>query len=209
QWLGGVRFSGWVREGYENVIDIQVDGEQVMRVRPSGWCHVGEAETARAARAFNVHLPSRFADGEVHRLAAIDAAGDRFAGSPLPFVAFTDDLSGARQGSSSIESEDLRGRILKQLVPMSIPFAAYDAWRTNLPQTTAIDRLPKAAVISIGPGEIDDTLASLDAQTHPDWVAVSLPDTGSYAGIDCVEARRFLAGEAAEAELVVFVLSGA
>jgi GT2 family glycosyltransferase len=209
QWLGGVRFSGWVREGYEGVIDIQVDGEQVTQVRASGWCHVGEAETTRAARAFHVHLPSRFADGAVHRLAAIDATGDHLGGGPVPFVVLTDDLSVTRQASSLMESEDLRAAILRQLVPMSVPFAAYDSWQARLPRVPAIDCPLKAAVIVVGTGEFDDTLASLDAQTHSDWVAVSLPDTGSYAGLDCDGARRFLAGEAAEAEFVVFALSGA
>lgn len=209
QWLGGVRFSGWVREGYEGVIDIQVDGERVTQVRASGWCHVGEAEATRAARAFHVHLPSRFADGAVHRLAAIDAAGDCLGGGPQPFVALTDDLSGARRDSFSTESEDLRAAIFRQLVPMAIPFAAYESWRIRLPKAAAIDDPLKAAVIAVGQGEIDDTLASLNAQTHSAWVAASMPDTGSYAGIDCVEARRFLAEEAAESEFVVFVLSGA
>lgn len=208
QWLGGSRFSGWVREGYTNVVDIQVDGEQVMQVRPLGWCHVGQGDTARAARAFNIHLPSRFADGAVHRLAAIDSAGDHLIGSPLPFIAFTDSLSGARQGASSAESDNLRAGILDRLVPMSMPFTAYDEWRKKLPHAPAIARPLKAAVMSIGPGEIEDTLSSLDAQTHLDWVAVSLPDTGSYAGLDCEEACRFLSEEAAEAEFVMFVLSG-
>jgi len=209
QWLGGVRFSGWVREGYGGVIDIQVDGERVTQVRASGWCHVGEAEAARAARAFDVHLPSRFADGAVHRLAAIYADGNCLGGGPQPFVAVPEDLSGASRGSSSTEVEDLRAAIFRQLVPMSIPFAAYESWRARLPKAVAIDNPLKAAVVAVGQGEIDDTLASLDAQMHSAWVATSMPDTGSYAGLDCVEACRFLAEEAAESEFVVFVISGA
>lgn len=209
QWLGGVRFSGWVREGYKGVIEIQVDGEQVTQVSPSGWCHVGEAESTRAARAFQVHLPPRFADGAVHRLAAVDAAGEYLGDGPVPFVAPAENLFGARRGSSSFENEDLRAAVLKRLVPMSTPFAAYDTWRTSLPQTAAMDASLKVAVIVVGQGEINDTLASLDAQTHSDWVALSLPDTGAYAGLDCVGVHGFLAGEAAESEFAVFVLSGA
>ena len=207
QWLGGVRFSGWVRAGYDDVIDIQVDGEQVMQVRPSGWCHVGDGDTARAARALDVQLPSRFADGAVHRLAASDSAGSQLDGSPLPFVAFLDSLSATRQ-SSSIDRENLRVGILNRLVPMSVPFAAYDEWRANLPQSAAPDRPLKAAVVGVGPGEIDDTLASLDAQTHLDWVAVSLPHGGPGGGLDCAALRKFLSKEAADAEFMVFVVAG-
>ncbi|HJP67394.1 MAG TPA: hypothetical protein VJ846_00715, partial [Sphingomicrobium sp.] len=112
QWLGGVRFSGWVGEDTENAICIQVDGKEVMQVHPSGWCHIGDGDTARAARAFDLHLPSRFADGAVHRLEATDSAGRQLDGSPLPFVTFTDDLSAVPQRSSSIEHENLRVGIL-------------------------------------------------------------------------------------------------
>ena len=71
QWLGGVRFSGWISDGPDSLIDIEVDGEGIDRVRASGWCHVGDGDNARAVRSFSLHLPMRFADGAVHRLAAV------------------------------------------------------------------------------------------------------------------------------------------
>jgi GT2 family glycosyltransferase len=56
---------------------------------------------------------------------------------------------------------------------------------------------------------MDDTLASLNEQSHVDWVAASLPDTRGHAGFDNVAAREFLAGQGANVDFVVFLLSGA
>jgi GT2 family glycosyltransferase len=208
QWLGGVRFSGWIADSQESLIDIQVDGEPVTRARATSWAHVGEADHARAVRSFTVHLPMRFADGAVHRLAAVDSTGAPLQGSPLPFVAFMDGLSKAQAEFCTGSGDNVRAQIFDRLVPMSIPFAAYDEWRQTLFRPEPIAHPLKAAVISVGPGEIEDTLTSLNDQTHPDWVAVSLPGDGIRGGFDCDRAHEFLCTEAADAEVVVFIPSG-
>ncbi len=191
------------------VVDIFVDQERVSQVRPSGWSHIGDAENAAAVRALDFHIPDRFADGSVRRLAAMDSKGDHLEGSPLPFVAFVGGLERAPRGSAADHSESLRGEMLDRLVPMSIPFAEYNRWRDQLPKHVANPHSLKAAVIVVGPGEMDDTLASLNAQSHLDWVAASLPDTADYAGFDNAAARAFLGGDGVGADFVVFLLSGA
>ena len=208
QWLGGVRFSGWISDGPDSLIDIEVDGEGIDRVRASGWCHVGDGDNARAVRSFSLHLPMRFADGAVHRLAAVDAAGAHLQGSPLPFIAFKDNLSKTQVESFSAHGDNVRARIFDRLVPMSIPFSAYDEWRMNLPEIATVAHPLKAAVIAVGPGDMDDTLPSLNSQTHQDWLALSLPD-GQEEGLDAERVHEFLCTEAADAEAVVFVPSGA
>jgi hypothetical protein len=67
----------------------------------------------------------------------------------------------------------------------------------------------KAAVIIVGTGDIDATSQSLDGQCHLDWVAASLPEAGDFAGFENEAAQKFLAGEAADAAFVVFLLAGA
>src|SRR3974390_3469127 len=63
RWLGGLSFTGWIF-GHEDTATILVDGVLVMRVRPAIWSHIGKAEEdARAVRAFDFHLPEKFADG--------------------------------------------------------------------------------------------------------------------------------------------------
>jgi GT2 family glycosyltransferase len=206
RWLGGLRFSGWLAEGTEHRADIFVDDEQIMQARPSGWSHVGDVENPRAVRALDFHLPECFADGNAHRVAALTTKGESLEGSPLPFVAFTNGFEQARRGIAPIE--ELRESILDRLIPMSIPFAAYHRWRDRLPKPVADPQPLRAAIIGVGTGEMDDTLASLNAQDHVDWVAASLPGYIDCAGFDSRSALDFLAGEGSKAEFVVFLLSG-
>jgi GT2 family glycosyltransferase len=207
RWLGGLRFAGWAMED-SAVVDIVIDGERVSQVRASGWSHIGNAEDARAARAFDFHVPERFADGAARRLAALNANGEHLQGSPLPFVAFANGLEQAVAGSTAAQTESLRSEMFDRLVPMSVPFAQYHRWRIQLPDQPTNRSCLKAAVIVVGPGSLDDTLESLNVQSHPDWVAASLPNTAGYAGFQNSAALRFLAGDAAKTDFVLFVASG-
>jgi GT2 family glycosyltransferase len=207
RWLGGLRFSGWVAEASQPFVDILVDGEQVTQVKPSGWCHIGNAEDAIATRALAFHLPERFADGVARRLAAVNSRGEHLEGSPVPFVAFAGGFGRAIDGSTEIGG--LRAAMLDQLVPMSVPFTHYQRWRDHQPKQPGNRSPLRAAVILAGSGPIDDTLESLHAQCQPGWVAASLPATTEYAGFDPTVAQAFLAGDGAAADFVVFVLSGA
>ncbi len=209
RWLGGVRFSGWITDGSEPIVDISVDGERVDQVRASGWSHVGNMEDARAVRALDFHLPDRFADGSAHRLVATISSGEHLEGSPLPFIAFAGGLERTVAGLTAIDSDGLRSAMFDRLVPMSVPFTQYHHWRRQLPHHTASVRPLKAAVIMVGSGEIDDTLESLHAQNYPDWIAASLPETADYAGFPMAAAREFLAGDGVDSDFVVFLPSGA
>jgi GT2 family glycosyltransferase len=209
RWLGGVRFSGWIAQGGEPIVNISVDGEQVDQVRASGWSHVGAVEDARAVRALDFHLPDRFADGSAHRLAATIASGEHLEGSPLPFIAFAGGLERDVAGLTSVDSDGLRSAMFDRLVPMSVPFAQYRSWRKQLPDSAASARPLQAAVVMVGAGEIDDTLESLHAQSHPDWIAAFLPRTADHAGFELAAAQEFLAGDGADADFVLFVPSGA
>jgi GT2 family glycosyltransferase len=208
RWFGGLRFSGWVADSSEPVVDIFVDGERVRRVRASGWAQIGEAENARAVRAFDVHLPQQLADGSARRAAVLNLKGEHLESSPVSFVASfeTADRTG---GNLAASIEALGAGMVDRAAPMSIPFAHYQGWRRNLAEPVADGDTLKAAVILAGAGDIDVTLKSLEAQCHPDWVAASLPETADFAGFHIDAAREFLAGDAAEAEFVVFLLAGA
>lgn len=209
RWLGGLRFTGWIADGYEPNVEILVDDERVMRVRPERWSHIGDSENPRAVRGLDFHIPDRFADGSAHRLTAVHTNGERLDGSPLPFVAFANGFEQACRDLAPSVTSGLRESLLDRLVPMSVPFASYDRWRDGLLRPIASPRPLKAAIIGIGAGEMDDTLASLNAQSHLTWVAAALPCSGVGTAFDCAAARTLLAGEAAEAEFVVFLLSGA
>ena len=208
RWLGGLRFSGWIAKGCEPVIDILIDDERVSQVRPSGWSHIGDTEDAVAVRAIDFHISDRFADGSARRLSAVNRKGDHLEGSPVPFVAFAGGLDRVHPAAAA-DSESLRDAILDRLVPMSIPFAEYRRWRDMLPKLVGGPHSLKAAVVIVGAGEMDDTLTSLNAQCHADWVAASMPQTEDYVGFDNRALREFLAGDAAEADFAIFLISGA
>lgn len=202
-WLGGLRFSGWVAD--DSSIAVLVDGERVADVRPTGWTHVGGPLAARAVRAFDFHLPDRFADGGAHRLMAESARGFVLAGAPLPFVAFKDGLA-----AFSGDVDPLRAELFDRLMPMSVPFADYGRWRDRVPSPDgAADVSSQVGVFVVGTGDADITLASLQAQSHPEWVAAVDSETGSATGFDKAALRDFLQGEGADAGFVVFAPAGA
>jgi len=208
RWLGGLRFSGWISEDCEAAIDILVDDERLNQVVPSGWSHVGSAEDAIAVRAFDFHIPDRFADASARRLSVVNSKGEHLEGSPAPFVAFAGGLDRGHPVAAA-NSEDLRSAILDRLIPMSIPFAEYRRWRDMLPKPSLGPHSLKAAIVIVGAGEVDDTLASLNAQCHAGWVAALMPRTADYVGFDNRAVREFLTGDGREADFVVFLISGA
>ena len=60
----------------------------------------------------------------------------------------------------------------------------------------------------VGGGSADDTLEALEEQKDARWVAASLPQTSTHAGLDVELAKAFLNNEAAECDFVVFALAG-
>jgi GT2 family glycosyltransferase len=212
QWLGGLRFAGWLGEGEadENFFDVMVDGELVTRVSASGWRHVGaDPETACAAKAFDFHLPQKFADSRMHRLAVTMPNGDPLPGSPVVFVSFPDGLTGALAKLGGADSERLRAEQFDCLVPASLPFSQFPAWndRFATPDPGAPALTTAVVLLDGGAGDLDATLASLDGQTQGRWLAGALPacEPGVF---DAGELRTFLAGDAADAQIVLFALSG-
>lgn len=201
-WLGGLRFSGWVAD--DDPVAVLVDGERVADIRPTGWTHVGGPHAPRAMRAFDLHLPDRFADGGAHRLTAETARGFILAGAPLPFIAFRDGLAALAGGT-----DQLRAELFDRLMPMSVPFADYGRWRDLVPAPEATaEALSPAGVFIVGTGDADATLASLQAQSHPDWVAAVHSEAGSAASFDKTALGEFLEGEGADAGFVMFVPAG-
>ena len=88
-------------------------------------------EDARPVRAFDFHLPEQFADGGIHRVAVTGDHGENLQGSPLVFVAFANEIGKSVSGSGESEQGRTRAELLDRLVPMSIPFSDYQAWRAR------------------------------------------------------------------------------
>jgi O-antigen biosynthesis protein len=208
RWLGGLRFSGWI-DREPDAANVVVDGLSATRVRASTWSHVGTSEKdARAVRTFDFHLPEKFADGLVHRLALTDDAGGSIGGRSIVFIAYADGFREAVIGRDLSEREQLRAELLDQLIPMSVPFSMYRNWRESLPLGSNQGAAPRGAVILVGPGTVDATLATLHEQINADWVAASFPRSSEAAGLGANEARAFLRDEGADCDFVIFALAG-
>jgi GT2 family glycosyltransferase len=211
RWLGGLRFTGWLPgDALEGRLDVRVDGELVTQAEISGWSHVGtDPEQARAVRAFAFHLPEQFADGLAHQLAVTKPNADPLPGCPMPFVAFADGLAGTLARLGEAESESLRAEQFDRLVPMSVPFSHYRAWRDRFRPRPAYQPRQQGAVVMVGDSGVEATLASLEAQTPARWIAASLPDGGRALSFDPLATGAFLENEGEACDFVVFAVAGA
>jgi GT2 family glycosyltransferase len=210
KWLGGLRFSGAIAGDQEQATaNVLVDGTLVTRVRATKWSHVGTSEAdARAIRMFDFYLPEKFADGNAHQLTMVDEAGEDIAGGPLAFLAYADGLREAVAAHGLSEQEGLRAQLLDALLPMSVPFSEYQYWRERFPIPLGPPAALTGAVIMVGTGATEDTLESLNEQTHDDWIAASLPQGDSPFGLDPKLMQEFLNGDGADCHFVVFAPAG-
>ncbi len=208
QWLGGLRFSGSISdEGPASpILDVAVDGEQVVEVKALGWTHIDDDDRGRAVRAFDFHLPEQFADGCVHRVTITSEGGATLGGVPLPFVAFADGLAQTISRLGQIDAERLRGELFDLLLPMSVPMSQYEKWRERFPIEEPPPTPLKAAVILVGSGNFPHTLSSLEEQSHRDWVAACIG--GKQANFESGEVCSFLDSDARDCAFAVFGLSG-
>ena len=210
RWAGGLRVQGWVAGEADGVcVDIFVNGERIDRVAATGWGESGaDPDDARLTRTFDVHLPARFADGRVRRVVAVHENGTTLEGSPAAFVAFEDGLARTLAALGDLDSERLRGEMFDRLMPASWPMAGSAEWRTRFPppEPDAID--VEIAVVMVGPGDAEETQASLERQRHAAWVAAAMPAAGAQAQFDPALVQDLLADDAADSELVLFCLAG-
>ncbi|WP_158814053.1 glycosyltransferase family 2 protein [Methylocapsa sp. S129] len=210
RWLSGLRFSGWIAGDLQDAaVNIFVDGLLVMRVRAAAWSHMGAGEdNARAVRAFDAHLPERFGDGAVHQVDAKDDRGESLEGSPLAFLAFAGGLDESMLAGGVGEQNRARAELFNRLMPMSTPFADYQSWRERFAVPPHGSVALRGAVIMVGPGAADETLASLRGQTDERWIAASLPPTSDPMGFTSADLLDFLDGDGATCDFILFTLAG-
>ena len=208
-WLGGLHVSGWCTAPEAVPLAILIDGVLVDHVRPTAWKQVGsDPRTATPVQCFTAHLPVEFADGVVHRCTVLTSRNDPLGGSPFAFVAFQDTLRGAVLGSGASERDLIRAELFDRLVPLSVPFSDYEAWRASERPEVGCPTQEPCAVIMIGEGAANDTLESLAGQSHDNWVAVSLSRAAEPTGFDNASLKRVVEQDAGHCRMFVFALSG-
>ena len=180
RWLGGLRFFGWIDRGdigtaYVNAL---VDGELVAQACNWRWHHIGTSgDDRRSAPAFDLWLPTRFADGRVRKVRIVNETGDDLPGSPVQCVAFDQGLEQAIAKLGLIETEQLRGELFDHMVPNSFPLSDYPRWSQRFPPPEPKNSgdPPSVAVVLVGNRDADATAQTLERQTHARWVAMVLP----------------------------------
>jgi GT2 family glycosyltransferase len=209
RWLGGLRFSGWVSADQNPAsMNVLVDGILIDRIRISRWSHIGGGDAARAVRSFDVFLPARFGDGGVHQFAIVTANGENLNGCPHTFLAFADGLRDFVATHDDLGQESVRPELFDQLVPAAVPFAQYREWQRRFPIVGGPPATQSCGVVMVGPGEMDDTLTSLEQQSDANWIAAALPADQNPMGFQPDLVRDFLEVDCVDCAYVLFGLAG-
>ena len=212
RWTGGLTVSGWIaaeESASSPVIKALLHDSEVARVACRSWTHVEEGGGTFIARAFELHLPRRLADGRVHAIDVVTEDGIALGGSPCLVFALEDGFAGVIDSFAELQSERVRACFADGLLPQSVPFVELAGWRARFPiacsENTFVSRV---AVVIIGEADLDATLSSLRGQEAIEWTAVALPATTSPVHFDVEQLRAFLAEEGAACDLVIATICG-
>ncbi|GKQ49959.1 glycosyltransferase family 2 protein [Bradyrhizobium sp. Ce-3] len=210
EWVGGLRFEGWLSKDIDEDIEILIAQRPVMTVRPTGWTNVARGAEFGVGRRIDFHLPEHFADGRMRGLSARTISGRYLVSEPIAFVAFDRGLEQTLADLGRWDSERLRGQLFDRVLPATMPLHAYRSWKERFPPTPEsehADIASEAAVVLIGDARVDESIESLEAQSHAAWSAVCLPARG-FSQFEPQAAREFVDGDAANSAFFVFCLSG-
>jgi len=211
QWMGGLRFIGALHPSdHVQRVRALLNGEVIASAEADIWQNNGLlGEAARALPAFSLHMPRHLADGAVHRIHIVDEGGQDLPGSPLGFVAFPDGLSELLAAQGTIESDRFRGDMFDKIMPGSFPLSCFREWQAATCREKNVHGCEdQIGVILIGDGDLDASLATLDAQTHVHWTGLSLPFIDDAQGLDCDEIRTFMKGDGAACNAIIFARAG-
>ncbi len=208
RWLGGLHFEGWIDSEIVATLEVIVDGETVAQVRATAWTHIGDnanGQGSRNARAFDFHVPQRFADGRVHRIGLRKEDGEQVPATAV-FVAFPDGLARMIDAIGGHGAERLRGKLYDQLIPASLPLADYPNWRDRFPLPEPQTSRLQLAVVIAGTDGTQQTLSTLETQSHENWTAGVID--GQPLCIDSDALLEFLEDAASDAQHVVVTMAG-
>jgi GT2 family glycosyltransferase len=97
---------------------------------------------------------------------------------------------------------------MDRLLPASVPFTSYQAWRARWDTTPTGAAARNMAVLLVGEGDDKISLQSLDQQMHKSWIGAVLPSVDGGGSFDHRQLREFLTSDASDADTVVFTMAG-
>ena len=207
RWLGGLHFQGWIDSEVVVTLEAIVNGESTAQVRATAWTHIGgdaDGQASRNVRAFDFHVPQRFADGRVHRIVLRKEDGEQIPATSV-FVAFPDGLTGMIDAVGGYAAERLRGKLYDQLIPASLPLHDYADWRDRFPLPEPPPSPLQLAVVIAGSAGAQQTLSTLETQSHESWTAGVID--GQPLVVDSDAVLEFLEDAASDAHHVVVTMA--
>ncbi len=209
-WRGGLRFTGWIESRNDRappMVAAFIDDALVAEAPALSWRQV-DAPRPGPQRAFDLHLPRRYADGQAWRVCFRSDAGRELAGSPVTFFAFPEGLEAALSGFAATPGQRLQAELVDRLFPNSLPFSAYSELKPSfVPQAQPESPARWGVVILDGCG-LQETLDSLEAQTHADWNCAVLGSSADPFAYDPEKLIGFVEGHATDANWFLFTLAG-
>ena len=210
RWLGGLRFSGWVSADQDPAaMNVLVDGILIDRLRISRWSHVGSWRgrqgrselrcfSAAAVRRWR-RSPVRYRHGERRKSYRQSAHVPRPlpTGSAISLPRMT--VSARKACGPNCSTNWCRRRCRSPVIT--------SGWQ-RFPVAGAPAATELCGVVMVGPGEIDDTLASLEKQSGADWIAAAITAEKTPTGFQPDLVQGFLEGEGADCGYLLFGLAG-
>jgi GT2 family glycosyltransferase len=210
EYLGGLRLRGWLPSpAFDDLPRARawIAGVNVATIRATNWANIDRGGKSIAARGFDMHLPAVFANGEAYQVEVTDDVRRPLDGSPRTIVAFDAGLDGQIRNSPHAADEAPRTHLYDLLAPQSLPFWMFETWRKRFaPKSPGVSGA--LAVVLTGEGDVQATLASLDAQQRPNLITAVLPSSDGQTAFDPDDLLSFLSDEGASCKWVAFALSG-
>ncbi|QTL04838.1 hypothetical protein J5J86_05835 [Aquabacter sp. L1I39] len=209
EWLGGLRFRGWLKATSDTpFVLVTVDGEDVCEIAADLWTVAQADGSLLPARGFDFTLPDVFADGVAH-LARFSIRNQAIGQGAVAFLAFPDSLRQALDRLSVPASEALRADLFDRMLPRSIPFERYEAWREA--QAADLPAFPAESspigIVLLGELNLEDSLNTLSREPEG-WIVGVVPSDMAQAEFDPASVADFARAEAQECQSFLFLPSG-
>lgn len=209
EWLGGLRFRGWLKATSDTpFILVTVDGEDVCEIAADLWTVAQADGSLLPARGFDFTLPDSFADGVAH-VARFSIRNQALGEGAVAFLAFPDSLRAALDRLAVPASESLRAELFDRMLPRSLPFERYEDWREAL--SCEVPPFPAESapigIVLLGEPNLEDSLNALSREPEG-WIVGVVPSDLAQVEFDPANVAEFARSEAQECQAFLFLPSG-
>lgn len=161
---GGLRLHGWAVDPANPARTLTVRaliGHELVAECRADIVHPSVRAYADGAHGFDLALPTRLADGAIHKLRVVDSDGNELNGSPLTICCSMSGLQDLIPGRPDSLAHRV-AEIYERHLPRSLNMHAYAEWSAEFDKAPpAAANMLTAAIIISGTGDAAATKASL------------------------------------------------